>query len=237
MQRYHFADKGPYSQAMVFSVVMYEYESWTIKQAECQKNWCFRIVVLEKTLESPLDCKEIQPVHPKGNQPWIFIGRTGAEAEISILWPPDARSWLIGKDPDAQKDCKCKRRRGWQRLRWLDASPTQWTWIWANSGKQWRTGKPGILQFMGLQRVGYNLVTEQQYNLRACRVVSGGIILLFQQWSHCQDDHGFLQDPQGWKPWGNLPLYATVTAYLGTSWAGTHLHILLTNLEPESRHL
>ena len=86
-------------KALVFPVVMYGSEIWTIKKA---KNWCFWTVVLEKTLESPLDCKEIQPVYPKGNQSWIFIGRT--EAETTILWPPDAKSWLIWKDPDAGKD-------------------------------------------------------------------------------------------------------------------------------------
>ena len=74
------------------------------KDSRRPKNWCFWIVVLETTLESPLDCKEIQPVHPKGNQSWIFIGRTGVEAKAPILWPPDAKSWLIGKDPDAGKD-------------------------------------------------------------------------------------------------------------------------------------
>ena len=84
---------------MVFPIVMYGCESWTIK-----KNWCFWTVVLEKILESPLDCKEIQPVHPKGNQSSIFIGRTDAEAETAILWPPDVKSWLIWKDPDAGKD-------------------------------------------------------------------------------------------------------------------------------------
>ena len=73
-------------------------ESWA------QKNWCFWTVILEKTLESPLDCKEIQPVHPKGDQSWVFIGRTDAEAETPVLWPPDAKSWLIGKDPNAGKD-------------------------------------------------------------------------------------------------------------------------------------
>ena len=73
-------------------------DSWVLK------NWCFWTVVLEKTLESPLDCKEIQPVHPKGNQSWVFIGRTDVEAETPVLWPPDAKSWLIGKDPDAGKD-------------------------------------------------------------------------------------------------------------------------------------
>ena len=74
------------------------------KEVWVPKNWCFQTVVLEKTLESPLDCKEIQPVHPKGNQSWLFIGRTDAEAEAPILWPPDANSWLTGKDPDAGKD-------------------------------------------------------------------------------------------------------------------------------------
>ena len=106
-------------KAMVFPLVMYRCESWTIKKAECQRTDAFELV-LEKTLESPLDCKEIQPVHPKGNQPWIFIGRTDAEAEAPIHWPPDAKSWLIGKDPDAGKDWGQK-RRGWQRMRWLDS--------------------------------------------------------------------------------------------------------------------
>ena len=74
------------------------------KQSWALKNWCFGTVVLEKTIESPLDCREIKPVHPKGNQSWIFIGRTDAEAETPILWPPDAKNWLIGKDPDPGKD-------------------------------------------------------------------------------------------------------------------------------------
>ena len=89
---------------MVFPAVMCGCESWTIKKAECQRNWCLWTVVWEKTLESPLDCKEIQPVHPKGDQSWIFIGRTDAEAETPILWPPHAKSRLIWKDPDAGKD-------------------------------------------------------------------------------------------------------------------------------------
>ena len=89
-------------------------ESWVLK------NWCFWTVVLEKTLESPLGCKEIQPVHPKGDQSWVFIRRTDDEPETPILWPPDAKSWLIGKDPGAGKDWRQGRRRGWQRMRWLD---------------------------------------------------------------------------------------------------------------------
>ena len=102
-QRHYFADKGPSSQSYGFSsshVWMWELdhnESWA------SKNWCFWTVVLEKTLESPLVCKEIKPVHPKGNQSWIFIGRTDVEAETPILWPSDVKNWLTGKDPDAGK--------------------------------------------------------------------------------------------------------------------------------------
>ena len=91
-------------KAMVFPVVMYGCESWTVKKDWAPKNWCFWTVVLENSLASPLDCKEIQPVHPKGYQSWMFIGRTDAEAETPILWPPHAKSWLTGKDPDAGRD-------------------------------------------------------------------------------------------------------------------------------------
>ena len=103
-QRHYFANKGPSSQGYFFSsdhVWMWELnykESWV------PKNWCFWTVVFEKTLERPLDCKEIQLVHPKGDQSWVFIGRTDVEAEALILWPPDTKSWLIGKDPDAGRD-------------------------------------------------------------------------------------------------------------------------------------
>ena len=90
-------------KAMVFPVVMYGCENWTKKKAECQRTDSVWTVVLEKILESPLDFK-IKPVNPKGNQPWIFIGRTDAEAETPVLWPPDSKNWLIGKDPDAGKD-------------------------------------------------------------------------------------------------------------------------------------
>ena len=104
MQRHYFVNKGPSSQGYGFSsghVWMWELdyeESWTLK------HWCFWTVVLEKTLESPLDCKEIQPVHPKGDHSWMFIGRTDAEAETPVFWPPHAKNWLIWKDPDAGKD-------------------------------------------------------------------------------------------------------------------------------------
>ena len=129
------------------------------KESWAPKNRCFWTVVLEKTLESPLDCKEIQPVNPTGNQSWIFIGRTDTEAEPPILWPPDAKNWPIGKD------------RFWEKLKagregnlgdGLMASPTQWTRVWASSRNWWWTGKPGVLQSMGSQRVGHDWATEQQ---------------------------------------------------------------------------
>ena len=97
-------------KAMVFPIVMYGCESCTVKKAEHRKNWCFWTMVLEKTLESPLDCKEIQPVHSEGDQPWDFFGGNDAKAEAPVLRPPDAKSWLTGKDPDAGKDWKQEKR-------------------------------------------------------------------------------------------------------------------------------
>ena len=122
------------------------------------KNGCFWTVVLEKTLESPLDFKEIQPVHPKGDQSSIFIRRTDVEAETAVLWPPDVKNWLIWKDPDAGKDCGQEKGndRGWDG--WM-ASPTRWTWVWVNCRSWWWTGRPGVLQSMGLQRVRHAWVT------------------------------------------------------------------------------
>ena len=119
-------------------------------------------MVLEKTLESPLDSKEIKPVNPKGNQPWIFIGKTEVETEAPILWPPDVKSCLIGKDWRWER-LRARGEggsRGWDG--WM-ASPTQWTWVWASSKRLWRTGKPGMLQSMGLQRVKNDLVTKQSW--------------------------------------------------------------------------
>ena len=102
-------------------------EHWALK------NWCFQTAVLEKTLEGPLDSKEIKPINSEGNQPWIFIGRTDAEGYTLILWPSDLKSRLTGKDPGAGKDWGKRRgNRGWDG--WM-ASPTQWTWVWANSGR------------------------------------------------------------------------------------------------------
>ena len=128
-------------------------ESWVLK------NWCFWSVVLEKTLESPLDCKEIRPVHSKGDQPWVFFGRNDAKVEALVLWPPHAKSWLTGKDwcweglgAGGERD-----DRGWDG--WM-ASLTRWMRVWVNSGCWWWTGRPGVLQFMGSQGVGYDWATE-----------------------------------------------------------------------------
>ena len=164
---------------------MYGCESWTLKKAECQRINVFKlvvvvvVVVVEKALESPLDCKEIKPVNPKGKRSWLFIGRT--DAEVPILWPPDVKNWLIRQDSDAGKDWRQEEkgttedemvRLGQQRM----ASPTQRTWISTSSRSWWWTGKPGVLQSMGLQRVGHTWVTELNWY-----IMSGlqRIILIF----------------------------------------------------------
>ena len=157
--RDYFANKGLSSQSDGFSshVWMWQLdykESWALK------NWCFWAVVLEKTLESPLDRKEIQPVHPKEDQSWIFIGRTDAEAET----PNTLATWW-------KELTHLKRPWCWERLRaggegddrgwdgWM-ALPTQWTWVWLNSWSWCWTGRPGVLWFMGSQRVGHDWATE-----------------------------------------------------------------------------
>ena len=144
-RRHYFSDKGPSSQSYGFSsshVQMWELDH---KDGWLLKNWCFWTVVLEKTLESILDGKEIQPVHPKGNQSWIFIERTDAEAETPILWPPlGEKNWLIWKDPDAGKDWRQEEKgmTGWVGGM---ASLTLWTSVWVSSGSWWWTGRPGVL--------------------------------------------------------------------------------------------
>ena len=123
--------------------------------------------MLEKTLESPLDCKEIQPVHPKGNQSWIFIGRTDSKAETPILWPPDVKSWLIWKDWcwERLKAVGEGDDRGWDC--WM-ASSTWLTWVWETWGSWWWTGRPGVLQSTGLQRVRHDWATELNWTLNLC---------------------------------------------------------------------
>ena len=115
------------------------------KKSWVPKNWCFWTVVLEKTLESPLDCKEIQLVHPKGDQSWLFIGRTDAEAETPILGQLMQRTDSLEKTLMLGK-IEGGRRRGQQGMRWLDGSPAGWTWVWISSGSWWWTEKPGVLQ-------------------------------------------------------------------------------------------
>ena len=128
------------------------------KESWAPKNWCFWTVVLENTLESPLDCKEILSVHPKGNQSWIFIEKT--EAETPILCPPYAKNWLIGKDTDARKDWRQEEKGTTEDEVVEMASLTQWTWVWVNLRSWWYTGRPGVLQSMGSQRVGHDWATE-----------------------------------------------------------------------------
>ena len=130
--RHHFVNKGPSSEGYGFSsghVWMWELD---YKESWAPKNWCFWTVVLKKTLESPLDCKEIQPVHPKGYQSWVFLGRTDVEAETPILWPPDVKSWLTWEDPNAGKDWGQEEKGttedemvGWHH--WLNAHGFRWT--------------------------------------------------------------------------------------------------------------
>ena len=155
-QRHYLVKKGLFSQSYGFSsshVWMWELD---YKESLSSKNWCFWTVVLEKTLESPLDCQEIQPVHPKGDQSWVFIGRTDVEAEAPILceelthWK---RLWCwegLGAGGEGDDG-------GWDG--WM-ASLTRWTWVWVNSGSWWWTGRPGVLRFMGSQRVGHEWATE-----------------------------------------------------------------------------
>ena len=118
-QRHYFANKGLSSQSYGFPISHVWMWGLDCKESWAPGNWCFWTVVLEKTLESLLDCKEIQPVHPKGNQSWISIERTDGEAETPILWPPEVKTWLIGKDADAGKDWRWE-EKGRQRMRWLD---------------------------------------------------------------------------------------------------------------------
>ena len=139
-------------------------ESWA------PKNWCFWTVVLEKTLESPLDCTETQPVHSKGDQSWIFTGRTDAEREALILCPPDVKNW---KKPWCWERLRAGGEgddRGWGG--WM-ASLTWWTWVWAGSRSWCWTGKPGVLQSTGLQRVGDDWATELTWtDISECDLIS-----------------------------------------------------------------
>ena len=148
------------------------------KESWAPKNWCFWTVVLEKTLDSSLACKKIQPVHPKGDQSWVFFGWTEVEAEIPILWLPHVKSWLIWKDPDAGKD--------WSQEEKGMASLTQWMRVWLSSGSWWWSVRPGVLCSMRSQRVRNDWATELNWidrvspSLGAKNVIS--LILILSSW-------------------------------------------------------
>ena len=152
------ANKGPSSQGYGFSsghVWMWELD---YKVSWAPKTWCFWTVVLEKTLESPMEYKEIQPVHPKGNQSWIFVGRTDTEVETPVLtWCEELTHWKRPRCSERLKVGGEGDDRGWDG--WM-ASLTLWTWVWVGSRSWWWTGKPGMLQSMGSQRVGHDWATE-----------------------------------------------------------------------------
>ena len=141
-KKHYFAYKDLSNQSYCFSsshIWIWELdhkESWELK------NWCFWIVMLEKTPESALNCKEIKPVYPKGNRAWIFLERTDSEADFPILWPPDGKNWPTWKDPDAEKDWRQEVKGMTEWDGWM-ASLTQWTWVWACSKSRWWTGRPG----------------------------------------------------------------------------------------------
>ena len=164
--RHYFANKGPYSQSYGFfrsHVWMWELDH---KEGWVPKNWCFWTVVLEKILESPLDCKEIKPVTPKGNQSWLFIGRTDAEAEAPILWPPDVKSRLIRKTLILEKT-EGRRRREQQRMRWLDGITDSMDMSLSKFWKMVKDRKPGVLQSMRSQRVRHDWATELNWKYRS----------------------------------------------------------------------
>ena len=139
---------------------MYVCKSWALKRAEHWRLDAFELWCWRRLLRVPLDCMEIKLVNSKGNQSWIFIGRTEAEAGTPIFWPPDANNWLIWKDPSSGKT-EGGKRRGQQRMRWLDGiTDSMDMTLRVNSRSWWWTGRPGVLQSMGLQRVWYDWVGE-----------------------------------------------------------------------------
>ena len=147
-QSHLFTSRSLYSQSYGFSSSLIQMWELDHKEGLVPKNWSFLTMLLEKTLGSPLDSKEIKPINPKGNPPWIFIGRMDTEDPI-LYWPPDMKSQLTEKDSDARKDWGQEKKRATNV--WV-AQSTQWTWVWSSSGRQWRSWKPGALQSMGLER-------------------------------------------------------------------------------------
>ena len=161
------SNKGLSSQSYGFSSGHVWMWVLDCKKSWAPKNWCFWTVVLEKTLESPLDCKEIQPVHSKGDQPWVFIARTDAKAETSIRWPSHVKSLTHWKRLWCWEGLRAEGEgdnRGWDG--WM-TSPTWCTWVWVNSRSWWWTGRAGMLRFMGSQRVGHDWATELNWGTEA----------------------------------------------------------------------
>ena len=160
-QRHHIDNKGLYSQCCGLPSGHVRLSQLFCKEGGVTQNCCLRTVVLKKTPESSLDSKEMKLDHLKGNQPWIIMGRTDAEAEALVFWSPDVNSQLTGNFPDAGKDWEEKEKmmvRGWDG--WM-ASMMWWTWTWANSGRWWGTERPGVLQAIVSQRVRLNWVAEK----------------------------------------------------------------------------
>ena len=158
--RHHFVNKATYSQGYGLSSSHIQIWELDHKEGWAMKNWCFPTVVLEKTLEDSLDSKEVKRVNPKGNQPWMFIGRVDSEAKAQILWPPDAESWLIGKDLDARKDWKQENRAIENEMVYGITNS-----MYMNLDKLQEmvkaSGRPGVLQSTGLKRVRDDLASEQ----------------------------------------------------------------------------
>ena len=180
-QRHYLANKGWSSQSYGFSsshVSMWEVdhkEDWEPRYS------CFWTMVVEKTIESTLDCNEIKAVNPKGNQSWIFIRRTDAEAETPILWPPDAKIWLIEKDPDVEKNWK-QEEKGWHRMRWLDGITNSMDMSFSKPWRWWRTGKPAVRS-----PCGHKVSDRTEWmNNKLSKNSSGGKSLLYcNRWQLC----------------------------------------------------
>ena len=200
-------------KAMVFPVVMYGCKRWTVKKAECRRIdafelWCWRRLSWES-----LDCKEIQPVHRKGDQPWDFFGRNDAKAETPVLLPRHAKSWTHWKRLWCWEGLGAGGEgddRGWDG--WM-ASPTRWTWVWVKSRSWWWTGRPGTLWFIGLQRVGHNWATELS-NSKENQVLYKHLMKVKRRQWHpipvllSRKSHGW-RSLVGCSPWGRTESHTT----------------------------